>query len=183
VNPNLTTFPSAPGNPWESIANPPAGGTTPTAPGTAPQPNPQYGGPAQPGQPAPTNPWTATANAASLLRNLPYQTMQGFQNIAQARTQAGHRTGPGVSSADLGYGYVYDAPADVQRRYWVAGSTGREPGGAAKGDSGWRLLQDRMRQLQAQGMTYQQALMNTMDWFSRQAQGGDISRYGFRRAA
>jgi hypothetical protein len=34
VNPNLTTFPSAPGNPWEAIANPPAASPS-TAPGTA----------------------------------------------------------------------------------------------------------------------------------------------------
>jgi hypothetical protein len=33
VNPNLTTFPSAPGNPWESLANP---APAPTAPGTTP---------------------------------------------------------------------------------------------------------------------------------------------------
>jgi hypothetical protein len=32
VNPNLTTFPSTPGNPWEAIANPPAA-TPPTTPG------------------------------------------------------------------------------------------------------------------------------------------------------
>jgi hypothetical protein len=32
VNPNLTTFPSAPGNPWEAIANPPPA-ATPTTPG------------------------------------------------------------------------------------------------------------------------------------------------------
>jgi hypothetical protein len=33
VNPNLTTFPSTPGNPWEPIANP---APAPTAPGTTP---------------------------------------------------------------------------------------------------------------------------------------------------
>jgi hypothetical protein len=187
VNPNLTTFPSAPGNPWEAIANPPAGGTTPSAPGNAPAPNPQYGQPAPgtpgtPGAPSPqgyggfsTERGTVAGNPALIFKQL--------QDIVA--NASGHITAPGQSSMILPGGWQYSAPHDVARRYWVEGSTGREPGGAAKGTSGWNLLKDWIANLTRNnpGITPDQAMAQAMQFLSKRA-GGDpakLARFGFSR--
>jgi hypothetical protein len=190
---NLYSSPS-PAAPYTPVVIPGAG-DAPPAPAPAPTPkspatpvNPQYGQPSTPTTPstptAPSTPapgWNATPNARTLLRGFPHVEVNNFDSVAKMRTQRNHRTGPGVSSADLGFGWVYDAPADTQRKYWVKGSTGREPGGQKKGESGWVLFQNRMKQLQKQGMSYDQALANSMQWFTEKS-GGDPSRFGFRRA-
>lgn len=179
-NPNLSTnildwrYNRAPVAAYNTAAPPPgqaqgqtqAYSTTPAAGTTAPAATPPAG-------------WVATQNPASALGGRPYINVSGYGAIAPNRQ--GHPTAPGLSSADLGFGWVYDAPADVQRRYWASDRSVREPGDTAtKGESGWRLFTNRMAQLQAQGMSYQQALQNTMQWLLNHA-GSDLSKFGFRR--
>ncbi|HEX6828724.1 MAG TPA: hypothetical protein VF104_07070 [Burkholderiales bacterium] len=165
---------------------PPAGGTTPTSPSPAPQPTPA---------PNATNPWLSTPNRPTTpgysgfspergtVYGNPALVFKQFQDVIANASP--HITSPGQSSMLLPGGWQYSAPNDVERRYWVAGSTGREPGGAAKGASGWNLLRDWIVNLRANNpnLTPEQAMAAAMQYLTNRA-GGDparLARFGFSR--
>lgn len=207
VNPNLTTFPSAPGNPWEAISaansavNPSA--VNPNPPGASgsqaaalPYARPANGQPANPayGSGATGGTRSTQVDAApggypgfsperGTVAGNPALVFKAFQDIA---ANAGrHITAPGQSSMLLPGGWQYNAPADVARRYWTAGSTGREPGGQAKGASGWNLLKDWIANLTRTNpnLTPEQAMAAAMQYLTNRA-GGDpakLARFGFSR--
>jgi hypothetical protein len=120
VNPNLTTFPSTPGNPWEAIANPPAGGTTPSAPGNAPPPTGYGQSPSGP-QGSLTPPLRPTTPGGSAITNW-QQLLDKYQGDRQNWGTRGFRPNPGAFSIG---GLSYDPTQDQVTGYNNMSGQGR----------------------------------------------------------